>query len=242
LQGPHTKSAASFNNLIAVANAGPIPTTLQLRDNVLVAGRLLIQMHDHVQLKARNNVFLALGDAVHIDLNSPSARMLHLLDHNTWAVRRTFFTLRTGPEFQAAGATLLHANSNAFLHPFLDEADKSILLRGAEAVAAQGRWNWQGRFNVYDARLHAYYSTHEKSAGAKQTRLDWQAVWGQAGEQNSLLLAGPVASKTITVEATTQAALMLQLDRLALPRDLRGDRNQSPPGADLVVLGIKKKG
>jgi hypothetical protein len=57
-----------------------------------------------------------------------------------------------------------------------------------------------------------------------------------------LLLAGPAASKTITVEATTQAALMLQLDRLALPSDLRGDRNQSPPGAELVVLGIKKKG
>ena len=242
LQGPHTKSAAGFNNLITVANAGPIPATLQLRDNVLVAGRLLIQMHDHVQLKARNNVFLALGDGVHVDLNSPSARMQHLLDHNTWAVRQTFFTLRTGPEFQAAGAVLLHANSNAFLHPFLDEADKSILLRGAETFAALGRWSWQGRFNVYDARLHAYYAAHEKSTGVKQTRLDWQAVWGQAGEQNPLLLAGPAASKTITVEATTQAALMLQLDRLALPSDLRGDRNQSPPGADLVVLGIKKKG
>jgi eukaryotic-like serine/threonine-protein kinase len=242
LQGPHTKSASGFNNLIAVANAGPIPTTLQLRDNVLVAGRLLIQMHDHVQLKARNNVFLALGDGVHMDVNSPSARMLHLLDHNTWAVSQTFFTVRTGPEFQAAKAVLLHANSNAFLHPFLDEADKSILVRGAEAFAAQGRWSWQGRFNVYDARLHAYYAAHEKSAGAKQTRLNWQAVWGQAGEQNPLLLAGPVAGKTITVEATTQAALMLQLDRLALPSDLRGDRNQNPPGADLFVLGIKKKG
>jgi hypothetical protein len=168
--------------------------------------------------------------------------MLHLLDHNTWAVRQAFFTLRTGPEFEAAGAALLYANSNAFLHPFLDEADQSILLRGAEAVAGRGRWNWQGRFNVYDARLHAYYATHEKSAGAKQTRLDWQAVWGQAGEQNPLLLAGPMAGKTITVEGTTQIALMSQLGRLALPRDLRGDRDQSPPGADLVILGIKKKG
>jgi hypothetical protein len=33
----------------------------------------------------------------------------------------------------------------------------------------------------------------------------------------------------------------LQLDRLALPRMIRGDPDQTPPGADLFGLGILKK-
>jgi serine/threonine-protein kinase len=246
LQGPHTQSAG-FKNLITIANARPLVTTLQMGDSVLVADGLLISLKDHVQFKARNNLFLSAGDGVHIDMNNRSAPIQHLLDHNTWAVQRTFFTLTTGTEVHA-GAMLLHANSNAFLYPFIDEAEKSTLVRGANSCAARGQWSWQGRFNVYDTRLHAYYAAHEQTGisappgqTAKQTRLNWQAVWGRSGEQDPLLLEVPAAGKTITFEATTQTALMLQLDRLALPADLRGDRNQSPPGADLVVLGIKKK-
>ena len=60
----------------------------------------------------------------------------------------------------------MHANSNAFLHPFAQETDKAILLRGAEAWAARGRWSWQGRFNVYDPRMHAYHAGHEKTVAA----------------------------------------------------------------------------
>jgi serine/threonine protein kinase len=241
LQGPHTKTADGFLSLLDVANTTTTPATLLLRDNVFVASKLLIHMHDHVQLKARNNVFLALGDAIRIDVNRPTIPLLHLLEHNTFAVRQTFFNIKTGPEFQAIDPVLLHANSNAFVHPFAEDAEKSTLLRGVEAWTARGRWSWQGRFNVYDTRLHAYFAGHEKMAGAKQTRLDWQAAWGQPTEQEPLLLAGPAATKTITAEGTTQAALLFQLDRLALPAELRGDRNQNPPGADLVGLGVKKK-
>ncbi len=241
LQGPHAKVTGAFESLIAVENSTTAPTTLLLRDNALVAGGLLIHLHDHVQLKARNNVFLALGDGVRFEANSSSMPLLHLLDHNTFAVRHTFFTLKTGPDFQAAEPVLLHANSNAFLRPFAEDADKGTLLRGADAWVARGRWSWQGRFNVYDARMHAYFAGPEKTIGMKQARSDWQTIWGQTGEQEPLLLDGP-AVKTIAVEGKTQADLLLQLDRLALPAQLRGDRNQNPPGADLVYLGIKKKG
>jgi hypothetical protein len=127
------------------------------------------------------------------------------------------------------------------LHPFVQDAEKATLLRGAEPWASRGGWRWQGRYNVYDTRMHAYFAGHEKGAVPKQTRQDWQAIWGQAGEQDSLLLTGPGATKTITADGVNPAALLLQLDRLALPSELRGDLNQQPPGADLVGLGLKKK-
>ena len=131
LEGPLAKSADAFQALVSVRNTGPSPATLLLRDNYLAAGKLLVQMHDQVQLKARNNVFLSLGDCVRIDANSPTLPLTHVLDHNTWAARQSIFTLRTGPEFQAVGRVLVHAESNAFLHPFADDAEKGTLLRGA---------------------------------------------------------------------------------------------------------------
>jgi serine/threonine protein kinase len=236
LQGPLTKSAEGFRSLISVSNANPIPTTLLLRDTKLVSGKLLIQMRDHVQLRARNNVFLSLGDGMQSEANRPTVPLLHHLDHNTWAVRRSFFTLRTGPEFQAAGRVLVHANSNAFLHPFANDGEKSALLLGGQEWMSHGRWNWQGRFNVYDSRLPAYLGGQEKTAGAKQALGAWQAVWGQPGERDSLLFEAGPASKIITTDN-------VQLDRLFLPTQLRGDLKQNPPGANLMGLGIfKKKG
>src|SRR5205807_864129 len=112
------------------------------------------------------------------------------------------------------------------------------LLRGAKGWVASGNWNWRGRFNVYDPRMHRYFTEREPSPGVKQTRDHWQTVWGQTGEHEPLLLPAAAAK---TIEAATQADLLLKLDRLALP-ELRGDLAQkSPPGADLVLLGIRKK-
>ena len=107
---------------------------------------------------------------------------------------------------------------------------------------AQGGLAWRGQYNVFDARLHTYFAGHERVPGPKQTRPDWLAAWGPgpAGEQESMLLTGP-AAKTLTVEGTTQAALLQQLGRLYLPDQLRGDPKQpGPPGANLAGLGIFK--
>src|SRR5439155_18519135 len=108
--------------------------------------------------------------------------------------------------------------------------------------AARGSWTWRGQYNVFDARLHAYFAGPARLPGPKQTRLDWLAAWGQgpAGEQESMLLAGPTM-KALTVEGTTQGALLQQLGRLHLPDQLRGDPKQpGPPGANLAGLGIFK--
>ena len=238
LRGPLTKEAVGFKNLIAADNANEIPTTLLLRDNVLAAGKTLIHLQDHVQLKARNNVFVSFGDGVHFDVNSPSVPMQHVLDHNTWAVRQAFFTLRTGPAFQAVGPVLLHANSNAFLHPFADDKDKSrdksAFLRGGDIWAASGRWSWQGRYNVYDSRIPTYLARFEKTVGARQNLHDWQALWGQAGEQDAAPYEAGLVGKLIPRDT------VLPLEPPTLPKHLRGDLNQAAPGADPAIL--KKKG
>ncbi|MBI1832609.1 MAG: serine/threonine protein kinase [Planctomycetes bacterium] len=242
LQGPHVKATDGFVSLIAVANTSDQPATLLLRDNVMVAAKLLMSVHDHVQLKARNNVFLALADGIQFDARNLSAPVVHVLDHNTLAARMAFFSLRTGLEPSGPGSILLHANSNAFLFPFANDADRSALVRGIDAWMLRGRFAWQGRNNVYDARMHAYVGLPERAVVAKQTRVGWQAMWGQSGEQGSLLLADPKAFKTIAVEAGPSTAVLSQLDRLVLPIELRGDLRQAPPGADLaMLLGLKKK-
>jgi hypothetical protein len=239
LQGPLTALAESFQSLITVSNDAPNPTTLLLRDNIFTSGKLLIRLDDHVQLKARNNVFLSLGDGVRMDSNRPAVPIVHLLDHNTFAARQNCFTLRTGPDFQATAHALMHANSNAFLHPFA-EADQGTFLRGGQAWVHSGRWNWQGRYNVYDTRWHAWIGALDKPAG-KQTLNDWKLVWGQVGEQDSIPFDAGAMAKLIQAENVTQTVLWSQLDRLALPKTIRRDPDQSPPGANLVDLGILKK-
>jgi serine/threonine-protein kinase len=239
LLGPHTRSPG-FQNLVTVSSAGPEPATLLMRDSVLLAGRLLIKLQNQAQLHARSSVFLSLGDGVLFDAQQPTVQLKHVLDHNSWAVRQSFFMLKTGPEFQPAEPITLYAGSNAFLQPFADDSDKGALLRGGEGWVASGRWSWRGRFNVYDPRMNRYFTGSDRIDATRQSRSDWQAAWGQMNEQEPLLL--PIAAgKLIATESATQASLLSQLDRLILPPELRGEPGQFPPGADLVFLGIKKK-
>ncbi len=87
LQGPLVKSTDTFVSLIAIANTGPTPTTLLLRDNVLLSGKTIVEMRDNVQMKARNNLFFSLSDGVVMDINRPTLPMTHVIDHNTFAAR-----------------------------------------------------------------------------------------------------------------------------------------------------------
>jgi len=93
---------------------------------------------------------------------------------------------------------------------------------------------------VYDTRLHAYFAP-SKSNAVKQSLKDWKAAWGTVGEQDSLILETGQVGKTPIAVDTAATTLLGQLDRLALPRLLRGDPAQAPPGADLVVLKILGK-
>ena len=56
------------------------------------------------------------------------------------------------------------------------------------------------------------------------------------------VLTGLALNRTIATDGKSQGEMLLQLDRLALPVELRGDPHHTPPGADLLFLGIKKKG
>jgi hypothetical protein len=229
------KSTDSFKSLITIGNNDETPTTLLVRDSILVSSKTLIHLRDNVQLKAKNTVFLSFADGVQIDADGPIRSMTHILDHNTFAVRHAVFNLRQGKDFEPAGFVGLYASSNAFLRPFAEDFDKGTLLRGAETWAALGHWQWQGRNNVYDTRQYAFFAGAGKFAAVRQTLKDWQQAWGPALEQDALSYDPPPA-KVITVDAVLQS-----FDRLALPPQLRGDPSQPPPGANLVGLGVLKK-
>jgi hypothetical protein len=109
---------------------------------------------------------------------------------------------------------------------------------------SSGRWAWQGRYNVYDARLSAYLALTGAPTAGKQTMRDWQKTWGQTAEFEPYLFDVGAAVKTIAVDTPVAAGVLpTQLDRLTLPRTVRGDPEQEPPGADLWSLGvIRKKG
>ena len=87
LGGPLTKSSDAFKALITVANASGQPATLLMRDNVCVSGQVLIHTQENVQVKARNNVLVSLGDGVLFETAAPTAALLHIFEHNTFAVR-----------------------------------------------------------------------------------------------------------------------------------------------------------
>jgi hypothetical protein len=242
LQGPLVKSIDSFKSLIAISNSDETPTTLLLRDSLLVSSNALIQLRDNVQLKAKNCVLVSFGDGVQIDADSPIQSMTHILDHNTFAVRHAVFNLHQGKDFEPAGFVGLYASSNAFLRPFAEDFDKGALLRGAETWAALGHWQWQGRNNVYDARQFAFFAPAGKFASVRQTLKDWQQAWGPALEQDALSYDPAPPAKGVTTNITVDTALQ-SFDRIALPPQLRGDPSQPPPGANLVGLGlVKKKG
>jgi hypothetical protein len=239
LKGPLGKSTDTFRNLIEVSNTTPTPSTLLMRDNVLVSAKLLVYANENVRIRARNNLLVSLGNALRFDASAASAFVRHHFDHNTIAARQTLLTWNTKGD-RPAKLTLVHANSNAFVCPFTgDDTLKPTLLRGVENWASHGRWHWQGRHNVYGAQLHTYFASFDEAAPPKQTLRDWQLVWGQAGEDNAATFSFP--GKGIAIEGATAAALLAQLERLALPKQLRGDPSQAPPGADLTSLGILKK-
>jgi len=240
LTGPLTKSENSFNSLVTVTNASSSPTVLLMRENVLMSSKLLIHAKENVQVKARNNALVSLGDGILFEASTPTDALAHVFDHNTWAVRQTFLQLRAGPDSMPTGPTAMLVNSNAFLRPFDGETERATLTRGFESWSASGRWSWQGRNNVYDARMPAFYVPGPtKVVNVKQSLKDWQQVWGQVGDQGAQVLDANLATRELSLEGS--AAAFAQLDRLQLPREIRVDVTQGLPGANLFALGILKK-
>lgn len=241
LFGPLFKPSEAFQSLITMNHMNGAPATLLLRDNVLLSGKTLAHVQNHVQIRARNNLGVALGNALVIDANRPMQECAHVLDHNTFAARHSTFVFRTGADFEAAGQVWIHAASNAFLSPFAEAVEQRALLRSSEGWLRSGRLHWQGRFNVYDNRQHAYLAVAAKPVIGKQQLRDWQSTWGPIAEFEAQSFdAGPLV-KAITTETPTIANLATMLDRFNLPRTFRSDPDQPPPGADLWDLGVLKK-
>jgi serine/threonine-protein kinase len=241
LQGPLVKMPPeTFQSLLQVGATASTPTTVLVRDCAFLSGKALVEVRDNVQFKARNTLFFSLGDSIVFDANTSQVALNHVLDHNTFAARRHALVLKTGPQFEPGGVGLLQANCNTFWSPFADGEDQRAVLRGADAWLSSGRFWWQGRFNVFDTRLPRLLVTSGKQT-EKQTLQDWQKTWGPAAEQDAIAYNPGLASKLLAIEGVLPPLIVGQLDRLALPKSVRGDPTQNPPGADLFFLGIQKK-
>jgi hypothetical protein len=239
--GPLARLAGVHKTLITLSNSTPRPTTLWMRNNILLSGKALLHLEDNVQLRARNNLLMSLGDGIVYSGARRIDKLVNVLDHNTWAIRQTTFTLATAPDFATRAPILTYASSNAFLNPYSKDADKASLLRGAVAPVTRGQWTWQGQFNIYDPRFRDFFPTLDTFPGGRQPLQEWTETWGSIGEHNAGLLDASALGRTISTDTMTATALLGQVERLTVPSRMRGDPTQSPPGADLVALGLLKK-
>ncbi len=240
LTGPLAKAPDAFQSLIFLGGPARGPLECRLGACVLLSGKNVLQTTGaEVQLSARQNVVLALDDAVQLDLAglSASARFDCRLDGNTWALRRALLALRIGlglPE--RPDAVLIGATANYFTDPFGGAPPQSALLRLPDHLFSEGLVRWQGKGNAFDRRLGAYYVVLGHDKAGRQTLEDWLQVWGRVGETDALVVdPGPAAAKApLSPDAP-------QLERLALPRLVRPVPGNPVPGADLAKLGLQKK-
>jgi serine/threonine-protein kinase len=226
LIGPLGKAPEAFRSLIALAGPANAPLECKLTDCVLLSGRGILQTTGvPLRLAARQNAVLAMGDAV-----QPDRGLIAELENNTLAVRRALIAPRAGAE--PAEPLMVKAAANYFTDPFGDSPAESTLLRVSDALVGRGLLAWRGKGNAFDRRLESYYSTVGTTGAVKQSLDDWLSLWGRSGEQDALAVTA--TAKAISIDAP-------QLDRLAVPREVRPESGNAPPGADLNRLGLLKK-
>ncbi len=229
LQGPLGKASDGFRSLLAMTGPANGPLECRLSDSVLLSGKGVLVSGGAVKLAARQNVALALGDALQPELagSSEAGPIAWQFEHNTWALRRALIAPKLGHD--GAAPILVQAAANYFTDPFGDPAPQSTLLRLPDGVLGRGLLSWQGKGNAFDRRLEGFYGN------GKQSLADWLALWGRTGEQDALAVdPGPPVKTPFNVDAP-------QLERLALPREVRPEPGNAPPGADLGRLGLLKK-
>jgi serine/threonine-protein kinase len=239
LLGPLGKSPGAFKSLVALAGPSRAPLGCRLTESVLLSGKGVVQASGApVNLYARQSVFLSLEDALQLDLTAlaDATPTTCLIENNTWALRQALLSVRSGPEVpDRPDLVVVQAVANYFTDPFGANPVASCLLRAPEPVLARGLLLWQGKGNAFDRRLDSFLSVSGQAPSAKQSLADWLNVWGRTGESDPLTVEpGSSAKAVVSVDAP-------QLDRLALPREVRPEPGHPLPGADLVRLGLQKK-
>jgi serine/threonine-protein kinase len=238
LQGPLGRSSEGFRSLIAVSGPARGPLECRLSDSILLSGKGIITTTGAaVRLAARQNVAVALGDAIVADftgVSEPEPTKCDL-DGNTWALRRALIGVRAGPDLpDRAGLVQVQALANWFTDPFGDAPGHSTLLRLPETFLGRGQLLWQGKGNAFDRRMAGYFAVAGRDPAGKQVLADWVRAWGRATEPDALLVEPGAAAKGLSPDTP-------QLDRLALPATARPEPGNPVPGADLARLGLLKK-
>jgi hypothetical protein len=230
LQGPLGKAPDAFRALLALNGPAATPLECRISDSMLLSGKDILRTSGAaVNLSVRRSLLLATGDAVAAD----QAALDCELEGNTWALRRALIATRIGGENTTPIA--VRAAANYFTDPFGDGQGQSTLLRLPDGYMARGLLAWQGKGNAFDRRLDSFATVVAQPAPGKLQYSDWLALWGRAGEQAALTVeAGPAAKTPFNLDAP-------QLDRLGLPRTVRPEPGNPPPGADLARFGVLRK-
>jgi hypothetical protein len=194
-------------------------------------------------------VCLAAKDVLNLDLHGSAPPAIHcLLEQNTLAIGESLLSIRQGSETPPLTQPLLiQAAGNLFADPFTDADRRSCLLRCDSTVLTRGLLTWQGRGNAFDhKRLHAYSSATFDETPSRQTFQVWKQLWGSCAELQPLLADLPQTPKhTLEVDprqVNPPPQDPWQLHKLAWPPPFRPRVGETLPGADLVRLGILKKG
>ncbi len=230
VQGPLGKAPDAFRAVLAMQGGATVPYECRLCDCVLLSGKGILRTSGSpVRLFVRNSVALALDDALVPDGGGLDCEF----EGNTWALRKALFAPRRGADGPAPIA--VKAAANYFTDPFGSVPGQSMLLRLPEAFVARGLLAWQGKGNVFDRRLDSFATVAAQPTPGKLLYSDWLALWGRTGEQDAQVVEPAAAKTPFNVDAP-------QLERLALPRTFRPEPGNPPPGADLLRLGLKRKG
>jgi hypothetical protein len=244
LQGPMTQGPEYFQALIRFEGPsegapGKEPPSLVMHESILMGKTAFELRGGPLRLRAKQSVCLAARDIFHILVRAPVQPGIHcLLEQNTFAFRDSLFNVRLEHELPATFAPLLiQATANLFADPFSDPITRSSLLRCDPEALTRGLLIWQGRGNGFDhKRLHAYAVTPMSDASEKQSFQVWSQIWGNPGEILPFLPDLPDTPRyTFKVDQP-------QLDKLVWPSTFRPQVGESLPGANLVRLGILKKG
>jgi hypothetical protein len=238
LIGPLSNSPESFRALISFSGAGTEierPFLVSMSHNLLLSGKGLLHVAEAgAHVHARNNLGIALGSAVvQIDAPAqlgPAGGIIGAFDHNTWALRQSFLTLRPGADEPTRRDTVvLQSWSDYYVAPFAQQPSQAVVLRYQEPVLTRGLLHWQGNGNAYDQRLQGFFAPLHATAPEKQSLKDWQTLWGPGCEQGAFAV-GLTLPRGVPIDPDNPLPM---LNQLMLPRE---SGQQGLAGASLERL------
>jgi serine/threonine-protein kinase len=241
LDGALARPPAGYKGLVEFHGSGdarpPQARGCALTDCVLTSGRECLHcVSTGAQIQLTNCVVVAAGDALVFEPRAAPGGRLNVscqLEHCTFALKRAAVYLAETRAGDGVEPLVVQATANVFTDPFSDAPREAGLLLCEGDALGRGLLAWQGRGNAYDVQRLAFYArpAAARSPRRKQSYAVWKRLWGSQGEVQPVLKLD--WSRTFSLDAPKLGWLVLPVRR--------STEFTTPPGADLVQLGLVKK-